>query len=271
MPSWESSRRLGAARALAMTVMKNTDCIKTDREIELIGCSSRIVAETLKMLGELVMPGRTTGELDREAEDYIRSNGGVPSFKGYRGFPASICASVNTEVVHGIPGSRVLENGDIISIDVGVFKDGYHGDGAATFPVGEISQEAVKLLGATKNALGAGIREAVHGNMVQDISGAIQKVIEDQGFSVVTDYTGHGIGKEMHEQPQIPNFVIGGDKNMLASGMTLAIEPMVNVGGSEVKTKADGWTVITKDGSLSAHFEHTVVVRDGKAEILTRV
>jgi methionyl aminopeptidase len=250
---------------------RDTERIKTDREIELIGNSSRMVAETLKMLGDLVAPGKTTGELDRLAEDHIRSSGGVPSFKGYRGFPATICASVNTEVVHGIPGSRVLENGDIISIDVGVFKDGYHGDGAATFPVGEISDEAMNLLNATRDALEAGIGEAVHGNMVRDISAAVQKVVEGRGFSVVTDYTGHGIGKSMHEHPQIPNFVTNGDKTMLASGMTLAIEPMVNTGGSEVKTKADGWTVVTKDGSLSAHFEHTVVVRDGKAEILTKV
>lgn len=254
-----------------MTKTRDTERIKTEREIELIAGSSRVVAEALKMLGDLAEPGRTTGELDRVAEDYIRSRGGVPSFKGYMGFPASICASVNTEVVHGIPGGRVLENGDIISIDVGVLKDGYHGDGAATFPVGEISDEALRLLDATRDALVAGIGEAVHGNMVRDISAAIQKAIESQGFSVVTDYTGHGIGKNMHEPPQIPNFVMNGDKSMLASGMTLAIEPMVNIGGSEVKTKADGWTVITRDESLSAHFEHTVVVRDGKAEILTEV
>jgi len=254
-----------------MTMTKDTERVKTDHEIELIGNSSRMVAETLNLLGGLVAPGKTTGELDRAAEDYIRSNGGVPSFKGYRGFPATICASVNTEVVHGIPGSRVLENGDIISIDVGVLKDGYHGDGAATFPVGEVSDEAMKLLSATRDALQAGIGEAVHGNMVRDISAAVQKVVEDRGFSVVTDYTGHGIGKSMHEHPQIPNFVTNGDKTMLASGMTLAIEPMVNTGGSEVKTKADGWTVVTKDGSLSAHFEHTVVVGEGKAEILTKV
>jgi methionyl aminopeptidase len=250
---------------------KTTEYIKTDREIELIGNSSRMVAETLNLLGGLIEPGRTTGELDRAAEDYIRSNGGVPSFKGYRGFPATICASVNTEVVHGIPGSRVLEDGDIISIDVGVLKNGYHGDGAATFPVGKVGEEAMALLDATRDALHAGIGQAIHGNMVRDISAAVQKVVEDRGFSVVTDYTGHGIGKSMHEHPQIPNFVIGGDKSMLASGMTLAIEPMVNTGGSEVKTKADGWTVVTRDGSLSAHFEHTVVVGEGKAEILTRV
>ena len=254
---------------MAMTM--ETELIKADWEIELMGNSSRMVAETLKMLGDLAVPGRTTGELDRAAEDYIRSNGGVPSFKGYRGFPATICASVNTEVVHGIPGSRLLENGDIISIDVGVLKEGYHGDGAATFPVGEVSDRAMELLNATRDALEAGIGEAIHGNMVRDISAAVQKVVEDRGFSVVTDYTGHGIGKSMHEPPQIPNFVTNGDKRMLASGMTLAIEPMVNTGGSEVKTKADGWTVVTKDGSLSAHFEHTVVVGDDKAEILTKV
>ena len=254
-----------------MTKTRDTGRVKSDREIELVRDSSRMVAETLKLLGTLIQPGRTTGELDRAAEDFIRSNGGLPSFKGYRGFPASICASVNTEVVHGIPGSRVLENGDIVSIDIGVVKNGYHGDGAATFPVGDISEEAGKLLEATEAALEAGIGEAIHGNMVLDISAAVQNVIEDSGYSVVTDYTGHGIGKSMHEQPQIPNFVVTGVKSMLASGMTLAIEPMVNIGGGEVKTKADGWTVVTRDGSLSAHFEHTVVVREGGAEILTNL
>lgn len=254
-----------------MTKTRNSKSIKSDEEIDLIRESSRMVAKTLDLLGTMIRPGIMTLELDQAAEDFIRSNGGVPSFKGYRGFPASICASVNSEVVHGIPGSRVLRDGDIISIDVGVMKGGYHGDGACTFAVGEIKEEAVRLLKTTKDALMAGIRKAVPGNLIRHVSAAIQKVVEDAGCSVVTDYTGHGIGRSMHEEPQVPNFVIPGDKNMLASGMTLAIEPMVNIGGSEVMTKADGWTVVTKDGSLSAHFEHTVAVKEDAAQILTRL
>jgi methionyl aminopeptidase len=252
-----------------MTKTRDFKNIKSDEEIEFIRESSRVVAKTLELLGAMIRPGIMTGELDQAAEDFIRSNGGVPSFKGYRGFPASICASVNSEVVHGIPGSRVLKNGDIISIDVGVLKAGYHGDGAGTFGVGEITEEASRLLKTTKDALMAGIDEAAAGKLVRQVSAAIQKVIVDAGCSVVTDYTGHGIGQSMHEAPQIPNFVIPGDKNMLESGMTLAIEPMVNIGGGQVTTKADGWTVVTQDGSLSAHFEHTVAVREHGAEILT--
>ena len=243
--------------------------VKTEEEIDLMRASSRMVAQTLGLMSRLVRPGITTGELDTAAEEFIVSNGGVPSFKGYRGFPASICASVNSEVVHGIPGNRSLEEGDIISIDVGVLKDGYHGDGAATFGVGKISQAAARLLKATRSALMAGIEKAVAGNRISDISRAIQSTVESGGYSVVTELVGHGIGRQMHEEPQVPNFVVPGNSPTLASGMTLAVEPMVNIGGSEVEIKGDGWTVVTRDGSLSAHFEHTIALRADGAEILT--
>jgi len=252
-----------------MKKTKDWKPVKTEEEIELMRVSSRMVAQTLRLMSELIKPGITTRELDTAAEDFITTRGGVPSFKGYRGYPASICASVNSEVVHGIPGSRRLEEGDIISIDVGVFRDGFHGDGAATFGVGKISQAAAKLLKATRSALMAGIEKATAGNRIVDISRAIQETVEGSGYSVVTDLVGHGIGREMHEEPQVPNFVVPGSSPMLASGMTIAVEPMVNIGGSEVKIKGDGWTVVTKDGSLSAHFEHTIALTADGAEILT--
>jgi methionyl aminopeptidase len=221
-------------------------------------------------MGSMIKPGVKTIQLDRAAEEFIRSEGGVPSFKGYRGFPASICASVNSEVVHGIPGKRVLVDGDIISIDVGALKDGYHGDGAATFAVGSIADEVRTLLDTTQQALMAGIGEARDGNKIRDISRAIQTVVEDAGLSVVTDLVGHGIGQQMHEDPQVPNFVVPGNSPLLASGMTLAIEPMVNLGAGDVTVRGDGWTVVTRDDSLSAHFEHTVAIGENGAEILTK-
>lgn len=249
--------------------MREWKVIKTEEEIELMRGSARVVAETLRLLGSAVKPGVTTKELDELAEQHIRSRGGLPSFKGYRGFPASICASVNSEVVHGIPGPKKLEDGDIISIDVGVLKEGYHGDGAATFAVGRVSEEATRLLRTTRGALEAGIAAARAGNRVSDISGAVQGVVEAAGFSVVRDLVGHGIGQQMHEEPQIPNFVGGGQSPALAKGMTLAIEPMVNAGAYGITVKDDAWTVVTCDGSLSAHFEHTVAVTGDGAETLT--
>jgi methionyl aminopeptidase len=249
---------------------KNWKTVKTQEEIELIRTSSVLVARALRLLGSMTRPGIKTGQLDMAAEEFIRSEGGVPSFKGYRGYPASICTSVNSEVVHGIPGGRVLREGDILSIDVGVLKEGYHGDGAATFPVGTVSDDAIKLLDITQQALIAGINHARKGNHVRDISRAVQDVVETAGFSVVRDLAGHGIGQQMHEDPHIPNFVTPGDSPLLASGMTLAIEPMVNMGTSEITLKGDGWTWVTKDDALSAHFEHTVVVGKNGAEILTR-
>ena len=249
-----------------MTEWKN---VKTEEEIELMRNSSRVVAQTLRLAGEMIRPGITTLDLDKAAEEFITSKGGLPSFKGYRGYPASICASINSEVVHGIPGKRELNEGDIISIDVGVLKEGYHGDGAATFGVGKISQAAARLLKATRSALMAGIEKAVAGNRIVDISRAMQRVVENAGYSVVTDLVGHGIGQQMHEEPQVPNFVVPGESPELRSGMTLAVEPMVNAGRSEVKLKGDGWTVVTRDGSLSAHFEHTIALTNDGAEILT--
>jgi len=243
--------------------------IKTEEEIELMRGSARVVAQTLSLLSSAVKPGVTTKELDELAEQHIRSRGGLPSFKGYRGFPASICTSVNSEVVHGIPGPKKLEDGDIISIDVGVLKEGYHGDGAATFAVGRVSEEATRLLRTTRGALEAGIAAARAGNQVSDISRAVQGVVEAAGFSVVRDLVGHGIGQQMHEEPQIPNFVGGGQSPALAKGMTLAIEPMVNAGAYGITVKDDAWTVVTCDGSLSAHFEHTVAVTGDGAETLT--
>jgi methionyl aminopeptidase len=242
---------------------------KSAEEIDLVRVSSRLVAETLRILGSVIRPGIATKELDIIAEEYIRSKGALPSFKGYRGFPASICTSVNAEVVHGIPGRRVLADGDILSIDVGVLKEGYHGDGAATFAVGEISDEARRLMGVTQESLLAGVAAARDGNRVADISRAVQTVVEGAGYSVVRDLVGHGIGQQMHEEPQIPNFVTPGDSPLLVKGMTLAIEPMVSVGTYEISVLDDAWTVVTKDGSLAAHFEHTVAVGDGGSEMLT--
>ena len=252
-----------------MVTAREWKSVKSAEEIALMRRASRVVAETLRLLGEEIRPGITTKELDTKAEDFIRSRGGLPSFKGYRGFPASICASVNAEVVHGIPGRRVLEEGDIISIDVGVLKEGYHGDGAATFPVGRIDPLAQRLLDTTREALAAGVGQAREGNRVVDVSRAVQTVVEGAGYSVVRDLVGHGIGQQMHEEPQIPNFVTSGDSPLLLKGMTLAIEPMVSMGGLEVAVRDDAWTVVTKDGSLAAHFEHTVAVMDGRAETLT--
>ncbi len=243
--------------------------IKTDEEIELMRASSRVLVSTLRLLESMIEPGVKTGALDRAAEEFIRSHGSVPSFKGYRGFPASVCASVNSEVVHGIPGERVLNEGDIVSIDVGVLKDGYHSDAAATFPVGAVPEDVRRLLETTREALAAGIAEAKEGNTIADISAAVQTIVESEGFAVVRDLVGHGIGREMHELPQVPNFVSPGETPELASGMTLAIEPMVNAGDYPVEVLDDGWTVVAKDGSLSAHFEHTVAVRKDGGEILT--
>ena len=233
--------------------------------------AGRIVAKTLEVLGAAIEPGVTTLDLDSLAEKFIRSEGARPAFKGLYGFPASICASVNEEVVHGIPGLRTLQNGDIISIDIGTEINGYYGDASCTFPVGDIWDEAKKLLAVTERALYAGIARARPNNHLSDISFAVQTMVEEHGFSVVRDYVGHGIGRAMHEEPQVPNFGRPGRGPRLRSGMTLAIEPMVNAGGFEVVTLADDWTVITRDRRISAHFEHTVAITDGEPEILTRL
>ena len=248
--------------------------IKTKREIGLIRESSQIVADVLKLVEAHVKPGVTTIELDRLAEDFIRSMGGVPAFKGYSQsksnlFPATLCTSIDDEVVHGIPTNRVLRGGEILSVDVGVKKDGYFGDGAYTFAVGEVSEEKHRLLKATEESLYKGIEQAVAGKRVHDISYAVQEHVEAGGFSVVRDLVGHGIGVELHEEPAIPNFGKPGTGIKLQEGMTLAIEPMVNAGTWKVRMAPDGWTVLTQDGRPSAHFEHTVAIVNGKPEILT--
>ena len=248
--------------------------IKTQKEIDFIRESCRIVAETLRLVKSNVKVGVTTFELDRIAEDYIRSNNAIPAFKGYSqgglpGFPGSVCTSINDAVVHGIPGQVKLEEGDIISLDVGVLKKNYYGDAAITVAVGKISDEKKKLLEVTEKSLQLGIEQAKNGNRVHDISAAVQDYVEQNGFSIVRDLCGHGVGKFLHEDPAVPNFGKRGTGSKLKRGMTIAIEPMVNAGGYEVITSPDGWTVITADGSPSAHFEHTILILDNSPEILT--
>ena len=243
--------------------------IKSKRELGLMRFASKIVAEVLELMKSKVHPGVTTLELEQLADRYIRKAGCIPAFKGYKGFPASICTSINEEVVHGIPSLRRLQSGDIISIDVGVVYKGYFGDAASTFAVGEVTPEALRLIEVTSKSLEVGLSEARQGNRLSDISHAIQSHVESNGFSVVRNYVGHGIGNQMHEEPQIPNFGPPGRGPRLSSGMVFAIEPMVNVGTWQVETKDDNWTIATQDGSLSAHFEHTVAVVDGYPEVLT--
>ena len=230
-------------------------------EVELIRASARIVGQCLLMLSREVRPGVSTLELDRLAEGFIRDSGGEPAFKGYRGFPASICASINEEVVHGIPGARrILREGDIVSLDIGVKREGFFGDAARTFPVGEVSSTAARLLDGTERALEAGIAQARPGNRVSDISAAIEREVTRHRFRVVRALVGHGIGRELHEEPQVPNYGRMGEGPKLKEGMVLAIEPMVNAGTAEVLTLSDQWTVVTADRNLSAHFEHTVAI-----------
>jgi methionyl aminopeptidase len=245
--------------------------LKSVREISYMREAGRIVALTLQELGKRVRAGVTTGELDRFAEEFLRGAGAEPAFLGYHGFPASICASVNEEVIHGIPGLRKLENGDIISIDIGAVSHGYYGDASMTFPVGKISAEAARLLQVTRQSLDKGIEQAVSGNRVGDISAAVQQYVESHGYQVVRDFVGHGIGSHMHEEPQVPNFGKAGMGPRLQPGMTIAIEPMVNVGTYEVVVLSNRWTAVTGDRSLSAHFEHTVLITEGQPEILTRI
>lgn len=242
--------------------------LKTKSEVELIRASGKLVSEILRILESKVAPGVTTGELNQLAGHLIRERGGKPAPPEV-GFPGDICISVNEQVVHGIPGKRSLKSGDIVSIDVTASFDGYYGDVAATFPVGEISEEAQRLLTVTKQALYEGISKAVEGNRLGNISHIIQMCVESQGFSVVRDFVGHGIGKDMWEEPQIPNFGLPNRGPKLRKGMVLAIEPMVNIGVYDVRVLDDKWTAVTQDGKLSAHFEHTVVISDDRAEVLT--
>lgn len=242
---------------------------KSAHELEIMREAGRIVALVLSEMKNAVQPGITTKELDAIAEKLIRKAGATPSFKGYNGFPASICVSVNEELVHGIPSGRRLNNGDIVTVDVGAQYKGYHGDAANTYAVGVITPEAQNLLDVTEASLYEGIKMAVIGNRLSDISHAVQSYVEARGYSIVRDYVGHGIGREMHEDPQIPNFGPPGKGPRLRQGMVLAIEPMVNAGSYEVKTLLDNWTVITVDGSLCAHFEHTVALNENGPVIMT--
>lgn len=244
--------------------------IKTAEEIGKMEKASKAVAETLQEMQALVVPGVTTRELDRFAESSLRSRGCRPSFKGYRGFPASICASPNEVVVHGFPSERRLEEGDILSVDLGAESAGYHGDAAVTWPVGAVSAEAERLLRVTGEALQQGIGQARAGNRLQDISWAVQRCAEEAGFSVVRDFVGHGIGRNLHEDPQVPNFGKPGCGPRLVAGMVLAIEPMFNAGTWQVEVQEDGWTVVTADRRLSAHFEHTVAILEEGPKILTQ-
>lgn len=243
--------------------------LKSPVEIEMMREAGRVTAVALRLVGEAVRPGITTGELDAIAEEYIRSQGAQPAFLGYHGFPATLCTSVNEQVVHGIPGKRVLNEGDILSVDCGAVVDGFFGDSAMTFPVGTVSAEARALMDATRASLEAGIAKMRPNMRLYDIGAAVQQVAEAAGFSVVREYVGHGIGRAMHEDPQVPNFGQSGRGAQLKPGMVFAVEPMVNAGGFEVRSLDDGWTVVTADGSLSAHFEHTIAVTEDGPVILT--
>jgi len=245
--------------------------IKSDREIATMRQAGRVVATVLETLKSQIRPGMKTRELDVIATRELERMGAKPSFKGYHGFPANVCVSVNDEIVHGIPGERVLEEGDIVSLDFGAIFKGFQGDAARTVGVGKVSPQAEELMGTTEGALNAGIAVACPGARLGDISAAIQQYVESRGFSVVREYTGHGIGREMHEDPQIPNVGIPGTGPMLKKGMALALEPMVNAGDWRTRVGTDGWTVFTADGSLSAHFENTIAITEVGAEVLTTV
>jgi len=245
--------------------------IKTESELKLMRTSGRVVGEALAELGKRIKPGVSTQELDKFAYDFFKKNDCVPAFLGYHGYPATICTSVNDQVVHGIPGKRVLKEGDIVGIDIGAFYKGYCGDSARTFAVGKVSQEAQKLLEVTWEGLNRGIEQCRVGNRISDIGYAVQEYVESQGFSVVKDYVGHGIGQAMHEEPQVPNYGKPRQGPRIVEGMCLALEPMVNVGTDEVKVLEDGWTVVTKDGKFSAHFEDTIAILPDGPENLTRI
>jgi len=243
--------------------------IRSEDEIALLRKSTALTARTMEVLRDRVKPGISTGELAAEARSFIESNGGKAAFLGYNGYPGAICVSVNDEVVHGIPGSRVLEEGDIVKLDIGTYIGGFFGDMSRTYPVGTADDDAMRLIESTEEALYAGIAQAVEGKRIGDIGHAIQSFVEQRGYGIVRALVGHGIGRKLHEEPQVPNFGVSGRGPRLKSGMALAIEPMVNRGTWEVSTLDDDWTVVTDDGSLSAHFENTCVVRDGYSEILT--
>ena len=243
--------------------------IKNEHELSAMRQACRITAAARALAGDMVRPGVMTKQIDKAVHDYIVSQGAKPSFLGYGGFPASSCISVNSTVIHGIPGNYVLQDGDIVSIDVGAYYKGFHGDCAATFACGTISAEAQKLIDVTKQSFFEGIRFATQGHRVSDISHAIQTYVESNGFSVVRSFVGHGVGAQLHEEPEVPNFGAAGRGPRLLRGMTLAVEPMVNMGTYEVRVLKDRWTTVTADGKLSAHYENTVLITDGEPEILT--
>ena len=245
--------------------------LKSSREIELMRISGQITAAARALAGAMVEPGVSTREINREVHRFIKSKGAVPSFLGYNGFPASVCISVNDEIIHGIPGSRILREGDIVSIDVGAYKNGFHGDCAATFPCGKISDEAQRLIDVTRQSFFEGIRYAREGYRLPDLCGAIEQYVVANGFTVVREYVGHGVGSKMHEEPEVPNYV---ERRMgrprFLRGMTIAVEPMVNAGRAAVQVMSDGWTVRTKDGKLSAHYENSILITGrGEPELLT--
>ena len=243
--------------------------IKNEQELSAMRQACKITAAARALAGEMVRPGVKTGEIDKAVHDFIVSQGAKPSFLGYHGFPGSTCISVNNTVIHGIPGSYVLQDGDIVSVDVGAYYKGFHGDCAATYPCGTISAEAQRLIDVTKQSFFEGIRFAKKGYRVSDISHAVQQHVESNGFSVVRAFVGHGVGAQLHEEPEVPNFGSPGRGPRLIPGMTLAIEPMVNAGVYDVRVLKDGWTTVTADGKLSAHYENTVLITDGEPEILT--
>jgi len=246
--------------------------LKTPDEIVLMAKASRVVAEVLEVVKKAVRPGVTTDELDRLAESEIRNRGAVPAFKGYRNFPKTLCASVNEQVVHGIPSKRILKEGDIIGLDLGAIVSGFYGDSAVTVAVGQIDEKTMNLVRVTQEALALGIEQAIVGNRLSDISHAVQRHVEAGGFSVVTEFVGHGIGRQLHEEPQVPNYGKPGQGPRLQPGMVLAIEPMVNMGGSAVRVLEDRWTAVTVDSSLSAHFEHTIAIQpSGPAHVLSQL
>ena len=243
--------------------------IKNGHDLEAMRQACRITAAARALAGEMVRPGVSTKEIDKAVHDFIVAQGAKPSFLGYHGFPASTCISVNSTVVHGIPNGYVLKDGDIVTVDVGAYYKGFHGDCAATYPCGTVSAEAEKLIAVTKQSFFEGIRFATRGHRVSDISHAIQTYVESNGFSVVRSFVGHGVGAQLHEDPEVPNYGAPGRGPRLLPGMTIAVEPMVNVGTYDVKILKDGWTVVTSDGKLSAHYENTVLITDGEPEILT--
>ena len=243
--------------------------LKSEHEIELMRRAGKITAAARALAREMVKPGVTTHQIDKAVFDFIRSHGATPSFLHYNGYPASVCVSVNDEIIHGIPGKRMLKEGDIVSVDVGAYIGGFHGDCAGTYPCGQVSDQALDLIRVTQQSFFEGIRFAREGQRLSDISAAVQKYVEDNGYSVVREYVGHGIGRKMHESPEVPNFGNPGHGPRLLRGMTIAVEPMVNAGSAAIRQMSDGWTVKTADGKNAAHYENTILITDGDPELLT--